>query len=463
LEGGNEGKDPVVTDERKKQKTPRGASVEILNRIDQQGAHAEPLLDALLSGTEIRNPQDRGLLTELVYGTLRMRGRLDWIIARHYRGDFATLEIPVRNILRTGIYQLFFTDRIPAFAAVNEAVGIAKKDCPAAAGLVNAILRNVLREKERIVWPEMAKDPGRAIAVLHSHPRWLVEGWLDRYGIDETIAICRANNGIPPLAVRVNGLKTSREKAVAALAAEGITAETTRFSQDGIILTTPAAGLRETTAFRDGLIRVQDEASQLVARLCAPQPGERVLDLCAGVGGKTLHLAALMKNRGKITAVDLHPDQLRLLAAEAGRLGVTIVETHPGNATRTPEAFSGTFDRVLLDAPCSGLGTLRRNPEIRWRIAPADLEKCAQFQRRLLRSAALCMKPGGRLVYTTCAVTPEENENVVADFLAGHPAFTRISPEGIPPELIDADGFFRSFPHRHGTDGFFGAVFIRAI
>jgi 16S rRNA (cytosine967-C5)-methyltransferase len=452
-----------MTEERKKQKTPRGAAVEILNRIDQQGAHAEPLLDALLSGTEILNPQDRGLLTELVYGTLRMRGRLDWIIAQHYRGDFSTLEIPVRNILRTGIYQLFFTDRIPAFAAVNEAVGIAKKDCPAAAGLVNAILRNVLREKERIAWPPMAKDPGRAIAVLHSHPRWLVERWLDQYGIDETIAICRANNAIPPLAVRVNGLKTSREKAIAALAAEGITAETTRFSPDGIILTTPAAGLRETAAFRGGLIRVQDEASQLVAHLCAPQSGERVLDLCAGAGGKTLHLAALMKNRGKITAVDLHPDKLRLLAAEAGRLGVTIVETHSGNATGTPGTFGEAFDRVLLDAPCSGLGTLRRNPEIRWRITPADLEKCRQLQRRLLRSAALCVKPGGRLAYTTCAVTPEENENVVADFLAGHPAFTRIAPEGIPRELIDADGFFRTFPHRHGTDGFFGALFIRAL
>lgn len=452
-----------MTEERKKQKTPRGAAVDILNRIDQQGAHAEPLLDALLSGMEIRNPQDRGLLTEIVYGTLRMRGQLDWIIALHYRGDFSTLEISVRNILRTGIYQLFFTDRIPAFAAVNEAVGIAKKDCPAASGLVNAILRNVLREKERITWPEMAKDPGKAIAILHSHPRWLVERWLDRYGIDETIAACRANNVIPPLDVRVNRLKTSQEEAIAALAAEGIIAETARFSPDGITLATPAAGLRETTAFRNGLIRVQDEASQLVARLCAPQPGERVLDLCAGAGGKTLHMASLMKNRGKIAAVDLHPDKLHLLAAEAGRLGVTIVETHTGNATRTPEAFSGAFDRVLLDAPCSGLGTLRRNPEIRWRIAQADLEKCSQIQRRLLRSAALCVKPGGHLVYTTCAVTPEENEQVVTDFLYSLPAFTRISPVGIPQELIDANGFFLTYPHHHGTDGFFGALFIRTI
>jgi len=450
-----------MTDERKRQKSPRELAVEILNRIDQKGAHAEPLLDAALSGTGIQNPQDRGLLTELVYGTLRMRGRLDWIVGRLYRGDDAALETPVRNILRTGLYQLLFTDRIPPFAAVNEAVGIAKKSCPAAAGLVNAILRNALREKESIAWPDMAKDPGRAIAVLHSHPRWLVECWLDRYGIDETIAICRANNTIPPLAVRVNALKTSREKAIAALAGEGITAETARFSPDGIILPNPAAGLRETAAFRNGLIRVQDEASQLVARLVAPRPSERVLDLCAGAGGKTLHIAALMENRGKITAVDFHPDKLRLLAAEAGRLGATIVETLPGDAARTPEAFRGAFDGVLLDAPCSGLGTLRRNPEIRWRITPADLEKCSQIQKRLLRSAADCVKPGGRLVYTTCAVTAEENENVVGDFLAGHPEYTRISPDGIPPALVDAHSFFRTFPHRHAMDGFFGAVFVR--
>jgi len=451
-----------MTDKRKRLKTPRELAVEILNRIDQQGAHAEPLLDAALSGEGILpNPHDRGLLTELVYGTLRMRGRMDWIIARLYKGDAAALEAPVPNILRTGLYQLLFTDRIPAFAAVNEAVGIAKKECPAAAGLVNAILRNALREKDNIAWPDMAKDPGKAIAVLHSHPRWLVERWLDEYGIDETIAICRTNNAIPPLAVRVNGLKTSREQTIAALAAEGIAAEKTRYSADGLLLTGSAAGLRETAAFRNGLIRVQDEASQLVARLVAPRPGERILDLCAGAGGKTLHLAALMENRGEMVAVDLHPDKLRLLAAEAGRLGVTIATTHTGDAAAAPESFRATFDGVLLDAPCSGLGTLRRNPEIRWRIVPQELEKSMSLQKRLLRGAADCVKPGGRLVYCVCTATPEENEAVVSDLLSTRPGFKHLPPEGIPPELIDADGFFRTFPPRHGTDGFFGAVFIR--
>ncbi|OHE18052.1 MAG: 16S rRNA (cytosine(967)-C(5))-methyltransferase [Syntrophobacterales bacterium GWC2_56_13] len=444
--------------------SPRRLAVEILNRIDEAAAYAEPLLDAALSGTALANPHDRGLLTELVYGTLRMRGRLDWIIGQLYRGDAAALETGVRNILRTGLYQLWYTDRIPPFAAVNEAVGIARKTCPAASGLVNALLRTALRKKDAIAWPDMAKSPGKAISVIHSHPRWLVERWLDEFGIDETIAICRANNAVPPLALRVNSLKASREQAVAALAKEGIAAESAPFSADGIILASPAAGLRETASWRDGLIRIQDEASQLIALLLSPEPGESLLDLCAGTGGKTLHLAALMENRGSITAVDLYPDKLRQLQEEAGRLGVTIVETQVADALALPETFRDAFDRVLLDAPCSGLGTIRRNPEIRWRLAPKDLNNCMQIQKRLLRSAADCVRPGGRLVYSVCTVTPEENEAVIEDLLKNRPDFSLIKPPiagGIPPELIDPAGFFRTFPHLHGTDGFFAALLIR--
>ncbi|MBU1150216.1 MAG: 16S rRNA (cytosine(967)-C(5))-methyltransferase RsmB [Proteobacteria bacterium] len=441
--------------------SPRRLAVEILNRIDEAAAYAEPLLDAALSGTALANPHDRGLLTELVYGTLRMRGRLDWIIGQLYRGDAAALETGVRNILRTGLYQLWYTDRIPPFAAVNEAVGVAGKTCPAASGLVNALLRTALRKKDAIAWPDMAKDPGKAISVIHSHPRWLVERWLDEFGIDETIAICRANNAVPPLALRVNSLKASREQAVAALAQEGLTVEPTAFSPDGLLLASPAAGLRETASWREGLIRIQDEASQLIALLLSPEPGESLLDLCAGTGGKTLHLAALMENRGRVTAVDLHPDKLRQLQEEAGRLGMTIVETYAADAAAPPETFRGIFDRVLLDAPCSGLGTLRRNPEIRWRITPKDLNKCMQIQKRLLRSAADCVRPGGRLVYSVCTVTPEENEAVIEDLFKDRPDFSLIKPPiagDIPPELIDPAGFFRSFPHRHGTDGFFAAI-----
>jgi 16S rRNA (cytosine967-C5)-methyltransferase len=444
-------------------KSPRQIAVEILNRIETEGAYAEPLLDAALSGRAFASPSDRGLLTEMVYGTLRMRGRLDWIIGQLYQGEMATLETAVRNIIRTGLYQLLFTDRIPSFAAVNEAVGIARALSPAATGLVNAILRNALRKKETIAWPDMAKDPEKTIAVLHSHPPWLVRRLLAQFNGEETIAICSANNAVPPLALRVNTLKASRGQALATLASEGIAAEPAPFSADGIILTSPAAGLRVTAPYKEGLIRIQDEASQLIARLVAPQPGERLLDLCAGAGGKTLHLAALMENRGSITAVDLHSARLRMLREEAERLGMTIVETRTGDAATPAESFRGVFDRVLLDAPCSGLGTLRRNPEIRWRITPKDLNKCMQIQKLLLASAAGCVRPGGRLVYSVCAVTPEENEIVIGDFLRNRPDFTHIPPQEIPPALIDAQGFFRSAPHLQAMDGFFGALLIRAV
>jgi 16S rRNA (cytosine967-C5)-methyltransferase len=444
-----------------KKAPPRRIAVEILNRIEESGAYAEPLLDAALSGTAFADPSDRGLLTELVYGTLRIKGRLDWIIGQLYRGDTAARETTVLNILRTGLYQLLFTDRIPPFAAVNEAVGIARDLAPAAAALVNAILRNALRKKDAIAWPDMAKDPEKAIAVLHSHPPWLVRRLLAQWGVEETIAICRTNNTVPPFALRVNSLKASRERAIAAFANEGIDAEPTLFSPDGITLASSGAGLRKTASYQGGLIRIQDEGSQLIARLIAPQPGERLLDLCAGSGGKTLHLAALMENRGSITALDLHSERLRMLREEAKRLAVTIVETRTGDAAIPAESFRGAFDRVLLDAPCSGLGTLRRNPEIRWRITPADLTKCMQLQKLLLASAARCVQPGGRLVYSVCAVTPEENEIVIADFLRHHPDFQSIHPAALPPALVDQRGFFRTAPHLHGMDGFFGALLVR--
>lgn len=440
----------------------RQIAVEILTRIGREGAYAEPLLDTALSGTAILNPRDRGLLTELVYGTIRMQGRLDWIIAQLYRGDASAIEMTVLNLLRTGLYQIWFTERIPPFAAVNEAVRIARDISPAASGLVNALLRNALRKKDAIVWPDMATAPEKAIAVLHSHPAWLVRRLLAQFGEEETIAICRANNTIPPMTLRVNTLKMSREQAVATLAGEGIVAKPTPFSADGIAIRPPAARLRETAAYRAGVIRIQDEASQLIAPLVAPRPGEKILDLCAGAGGKTLHLAALMENRGSITALDLYSERLRMLREERDRLGVSIVDTRTGDAAMPAEDFRERFDRVLLDAPCSGLGTLRRNPEIRWRLTPGDLNRCMQTQKRLLANAALCTRPGGRLVYSVCTGTPEENEIVIGDFLRHHPAFTLLPPEHLPPALMDTEGYFRTYPHRQGMDGFFAALLIRS-
>lgn len=443
--------------------SPRRMAVDILTRIESGGAYAEPLLDSALAGKGLANPHDRALLTELVYGTLRTRGRLDWIIAQLYRGDPAALEMTVRNILRTGLYQLWFTDRIPGFAAVNEAVEAARALVPAASGLVNALLRNALRKKDAIPWPQRGEDPAAAIAVLDSHPLWLVRRLLAQFGEAQTEAICRANNTVPPVTLRVNTLKGSPAGVLAALHREGLEAEATPFSPEGLRLRS-AAGLRETKAYREGLFRVQDEASQLIARLVDPRPGERLLDLCAGVGGKSLHLAALMNDRGAIVALDRRAESLRRLREEKRRLGVASVETRQADAAALPAGLRDAFARVLLDAPCSGLGTLRRNPEIRWRLAPRDLGEYMRTQRRLLHSAADCVMPGGRLVYSVCTGTPEENELVVADLLKNRPDFTPAPPPagGGLAAFFAADGFFRTFPHRHGMDGFFAAALDRS-
>jgi 16S rRNA (cytosine967-C5)-methyltransferase len=441
----------------------RSLAVHILNRIDQAGLFAEPLLDQALSSGALTDAHDRRLLTEIVYGTLRMRGRIDWVIARFYKGDPETMDGGVRNILRTALYQFFFTDRIPAFAIVDEAVKLVKTVHPTASGLVNAILRNVIRREKEIFWPQIEQDPAVHISVCHSHPLWLVKQWIVLFGLQETLDICSANNEIPPLSVRVNRLRGTREEVMLRLQESGFNVTETQFSPDGLVLTYPATSVRDTFSYKEGQIQVQDEASQLAARLLDPRPGEKIFDACAGAGVKASHLAEIMKNQGTVTAVDISRQKIKALRENADRLGIVIVEPLVRDLREDPgEAFRGDFDGILLDVPCSGLGTLRRNPEIKWRITAQDLRRHADLQKRLLGVAAGCLRQGGRLVYCTCSVMPEENENVISDFLSRNRDFRCIPPPAlIPPSMVTDQGFFRTRPDRHGTDGFFGAVLQR--
>jgi 16S rRNA (cytosine967-C5)-methyltransferase len=443
--------------------TPRSLAVKILTHLDDKGGFAEPLLDRHLSRDRMANVQDRRLLTQIVYGTLRMKGRLDWLIGRLYRGDLAAMEAGVRNILRTALYQMYFTDRIPSFAIVDEAVKIAKTSHPATSGLVNAVLRNIIRRQADIVYPDFEKDPAGHISIVHSHPLWLVNRWIGVFGIKETLAICRANNETPPLTIRVNMLRMSREEAMASLGSAGFDVRQTVFAPAGLVLAGAAAPVGETACYRQGGLQIQDEASQWIACLVDPQPGEKILDACAGAGGKTSHLAELMQNQGRVIACDVHGRRLKDLRKNMKRLGISIVETVEKDVSRIrEESFREVFDRILVDAPCSGLGTLRRNPEIKWRLAPEDIQKSSDLQMKLLNGAARCLKAGGRLVYSTCTIMPNENETVVAAFLAGHDDFRLTSPPGaIPAQMITQDGFFRTRPDCHGTDGFFGAVLVK--
>ena len=444
-------------------KTPRHIAVDILNRVEEQGAFAEPLLDAALSRAHQMNIHDRSLITRIVYGTLRMRGRLDWIIDQLYKGDFLSMDVSIRNILRAGLYQLLFTNRIPDFAVVDEAVEITKKTNPAGSGLVNAILRNAIRRRDGIVYPDIKEDPAYHISVFHSHPLWMVRKWIETFGVEETSMLCKANNEIPPVVLRTNTLKTNREKLIDECSRQGMEIKATGFSPDGLIASHPAIPVREMAFYKAGHIQIQDEASQLISRLVDPKPGEDVLDVCAGTGGKTTHLAAIMNNRGRITALDIGEKKITALRKNAARLGATNIDTRIGDAREMPgEPFYGSFDRILVDAPCTGLGTLRRNPEIKWRTTEGDPKKFSVLQKAIMASAARYLKKGGFLIYSTCTIATEENEEVVADFMVHHRDFICIHPpDAINPCLVDDRGYFRSYPHKHGTDGFFGAVLTK--
>ncbi len=439
--------------------SPRLTAVQILTRVETSGAFAEPLLDRCLSRWPQQDPRDRGLITELVYGTLRMRGFLDGILAQFLRRGLARTDILLRNVLRTALYQLFFTDRIPAHAAVHEAVALAGELCPGRDALVNAVLRSVQRRRERLALPDRRTEFRSYAAFVHSHPPWLIDRWERRWGQEETLALCRANNTSPRQILRVNRLQSTREKVIEELFQEGIRTEKTPYSPAGLVVMSAEKPLRETIPYRRGMFQLQDEASQLIGSLVAPAAGETVLDLCAGMGGKTTHLGELMDNRGRIFAVERQKGKLRQLRGLAARLGIQIITTLAADATLPlPEPPPGSCDRVLVDVPCSGLGTLRRCPEIKWRLTPEQLDRLPGLQKRLLERAGDYVKPGGRLIYSTCSVMAEENEEVVMAFLECHREFRPAFPKGLPPDLLDEQGFLRTFPHRQGTDGFFGAV-----
>jgi 16S rRNA (cytosine967-C5)-methyltransferase len=441
---------------------PRKLAVDILNRVDEEQAFAEPLLDAVLSSGRAISDADRRLLTYLVYGTLRMRGFLDFLIDRFYRGKPDALQSGLRNILRVALFQARFAEKIPVYAAVDEAVNTTRRIFPGREKLVNAILRNTLRGWTDVTFPGLEADPAGHIAVVHSHPRWLVERWIGCFGIEQTLALCKADNEIPSLTLRVNRLKATRQDMLERLSRTGHDVRPTGYSPEGIILAKPPVALREMPEIAGGLLYVQDEASQLISRLLAPGRGERVLDLCAGSGGKTTHLAALMENAGELVAADIQESKLKSLEATSRRMGLDVRTAAVDATDAAGMAALGSFDRVLVDAPCSGLGTLRRNPEIRWHLTADKLGEFPPLQKRILENAAACVKKGGTLLYSTCSVMPEENDGVVEAFLEGHPDFAPARPAAdFPAEALDLKGFLRTFPHRHGTDGFFGALLLR--
>ena len=428
----------------------RAVAARVLERVDHDAAFADLALDAELERRTL-SARDVALATELVYGVLRWQRYLDWILAPHSRRRLPSLDARVRVLLRLTAYQLAFLERVPAFAAVNDAVTLARS-WPGVAEYVNAVLRSFARRGVREREPAPPSDPTDALATRCSFPTWLAGRWVARYGAAEAEALMRALNERPALGLRANTLRLTREDLGARLKSEGIGATPMRLAPEGVTVESSGDPGR-WRAFVEGGCVVQDEGSMLVARLLEPSAGATVADVCAAPGTKTTHLAQLMDNRGRVLALDPQAGRLGRVPEAAARLGVTIVEVVDGTVEALAPRWAGVCDGVLVDAPCTNLGVLRRNPEVKWRRQPADVVAAATRQRSILAAAATLVRPGGRLVYATCSLEPEENEGVIHDFLAGDPAFA-LDPPADFPIPAGPDGFVRCLPHQHGTDGF---------
>ena len=437
----------------------RAVAMRVLERVETDGAFADLALDAELRRRALP-VRDVALATELILGTLRWQRYLDWILAPHSRRRLPALDPRVRVLLRLTAYQLAFLERVPAFAAVNDAVTLAR-GAPGVAEYVNAVLRAFARRGAAEREPALPRDPLEALATRCSFPTWLAARWLARYGAEEAEALMRALNARAPLTVRANTLRTTREALAARLREDdGLQPRVTSLAPEGLVVEGGGDPGR-WRAFVEGLCVLQDEASMLVARLLEPAAGTTIADVCAAPGTKTTHLAQLMDNRGRVLAFDPQAARLARVGEQAARLGVTIAETAQGSVETLAPRWAGACDGVLVDAPCSNLGVLRRNPEVKWRRQPADVATAGARQRGILAAAAGLVRPGGRLVYATCSLEPEENDDVARDFLAARPDFT-VEPPAACPVAPDAAGFVRCLPHRHGTDGFTAIRFRRA-
>ena len=414
--------------------------------------------------TRLHDERDRALAGEIATGTLRWQGTFDHVIEQFAGRSATKLDREILAILRTGIFQLLHLDRVPASAVVDDAVNLARKaGKKSAAGFVNALLRRVSRERAHLPLP--TDPPLDVLSISLSHPRWLAERWLARHGFDAAAAWARFNNAPAPLTLRVNTLKMTREALIDALQAVGVRTEPARFAAQGLIVTSGNPLL--TPLAHAGAFVVQDEASQLVGEFASATDGERILDACASPGGKATQMAAAMAGRGTIVAADVRGRRIALLSRTVAETGATNVHIVQANARAAPP-FGAVFDAVLVDAPCSGLGTIRRDPDVRWRRSEADLAPLAAAQREMLQQLATTVRPGGRLIYSTCSSEPEENEAVVADFLETHPGFRRTAPPlfaGRPDlaALLDAEGALKTLPFRDGLEAFYAAVLVRVI
>ena len=434
--------------------TARGAAALVLRMVLDDGAYTNIALNQYLRGSRLSD-LDRRLATELVYGTVKALGTLDWYLAQCVTRPLDKVAPEILCILRMSAYQLLYMERIPASAACNEAVKLTRSvSHEGSAKFVNGVLRGLLRKQAagELSFPEEGEDDAGYLSLKYYHPRWLVKRWLGPWGREGTERLLAFDNSAAPVCLRVNTLVTTREQLLRDLAAAGAQVHASAWSTDGIVCE-KLPSLHALMAALPKHFYIQDESSMLVAPLLAAAPGMRVLDLCSAPGGKTTHIAQLMQNKGEIIACDVHEHKLELIAENAKRLDITCIEPLLNDATVERSEWLGAFDRVLVDAPCSGMGVLRRRAEARWRKQRKDLKLFPPLQLAILEQAAKYVKDGGRMVYSTCTIEQSENHYLVEEFLAKHPEWQRV-PFAHPrtgeevaelqllPQVDEIDGFY---------------------
>jgi len=430
----------------------REIALKILHTIDTKDAYSNLTINSELKDKNLSS-LDRGFITELVYGTLENSIYIDYIISKFSTTKLNKINKWTINILRLGIYQIMFLDKVPDFAAVNESVNLAKKYSIKTAGFTNAILRNVLRNKENIELPDKKKEFVKYLSIKYSHAEWMVNRFLTYFTKEFTEDLLKANNERPDFYLRINTLKTNVEDCIKSLSEKNI--EVKRNEKIAEAITVKGINqLEELEEFKAGLIHVQDFGSMLVSRVLNPQEGEYIVDVCCAPGGKTTHMAQLMNNKGKILARDVYEHKLRLVKNNAKRLGVNIIQTEEFDGMKLDKNLIGKADKVLVDAPCSGLGIIRRKPEIKYRKKADDLTELRKMQLSILNNASEYVKPNGELIYSTCTIDPNENESVIEEFLKGKSNYKLMDIEGFD-EFKRKDGTIQLYPNVHNTDGFY--------
>lgn len=442
----------------------REVALKILYDIDEKGAYSNISINRYFSGNKLKD-LDKTFITELVYGTIKRKLTLDWVIGKFSSIKLSKISPWIINILRMGTYQLLFTDKIPETAACNESVKLAKRyGHSASSGFVNAILRNIAKNKSNIKYPEKDKDILKFLSVKYSYPEWIIKKWIDSYGESFTEELLISNNETPELSIRVNTNKISRDDLIEELHKSGYDTIKGKYINESLIIKNPDS-IANMESYKKGFFQVQDESSMLVAKVLDPKPGELVIDVCSAPGGKATHIAELMKNKGMVIARDIHEHKIKLIESASKRLGLENIRTELFDATTVDKSYIHKADRVLVDAPCTGLGIIRRKPDIKWERSTYDAENIIELQKKILHASSTYVKTGGTLVYSTCTINHDENEKVVMSFINENKFFKLEDISEYLPENLHKDeakkGYMQLFPNVDRIDGFFIARLIR--